>query len=276
MTTDAAESTRRSWDVATRNHNAHKGDQAAWLRGGGDTLFPEELALLGELEGKALVHLQCNAGQDTLCLARRGATVTGVDFSGEAVAFAERLTRATGLAAHFVLSEVCTWMETTEARFDVAFCSYGVVGWQPDLQRWARGVARVLRPGGRFVYVDFHPVCWSVGEGARLTGDDYFQEAPFVSPVGDYVKDSGAGLGAVQVGETEDNTVPATSFQYGLGQVVQAIMAAGLQLEVLREYPHANGCKVVPCLVPAEGRRWVWPGGTARVPLMFGLSARRP
>ena len=70
------DSTRRSWNIATRNHNAHKGDQAAFLRGGGDLLFPEERALLGPLAGKSLVHLQCYSGQDSLCLARDGAGST--------------------------------------------------------------------------------------------------------------------------------------------------------------------------------------------------------
>jgi len=87
---------------------------------------------------------------------------------------------------------------------------------------------------------------------------------------------SGAGLGAVTGGETVENTVPATSFQYGLGQVVQALVDAGLRLEVLREYPHSNGCRLLPALVAGEGRRWVWPEGTARVPLMFGLRVRQP
>jgi hypothetical protein len=72
------EANRLSWDVATRAHNSHKGDQARFLREGGSTLFPEELELLGELRGRSLLHLQCNAGQDTLSLAARGATVTGV------------------------------------------------------------------------------------------------------------------------------------------------------------------------------------------------------
>lgn len=61
----------------------------------------------------------------------------------------------------------------------------------------------------------------------------------------------------------------------GLGQVVDSLLRAGLALETLREYPYANGCRVNPALVQ-DGRRWVWPPGTARVPLMVGLSARRP
>ena len=268
------EQTRRSWDVATRNHNAHKGDQAAQLRSGEEPLFPEELELLGELRGRSLVHLQCNAGQDSLSLARRGARVTGVDFSDEAIGFARRLSRDSGIAADFEQAEVVSFMHATEARFELAFSSYGAVGWLPDLGAWAAGVRRILEPGGRFVYVEFHPVRWSIGADLGLTGDDYFATAPFLDPVRDYVADSGTHLGAVEPVRAGENSIPATSYQYGLGQIVDALLRAGLVLETLREYPYANGCKTHPSLVAAEGRRWVWPTGVARPPLMFALAAR--
>ncbi|AKV03960.1 hypothetical protein AKJ09_10623 [Labilithrix luteola] len=265
--------TRQSWNVATRNHNAHKGDQAAFLRAGGDTLFPEELALLGALDGKSLVHLQCNAGQDSLCLARRGARVVGVDFSDEAIGFARKLSVESGLGASFVEAEVVSWMHETSDRFDLAFSSYGAVGWLPDLDAWATGLRRILVPGGRFVYVEFHPLVWSIRDGGRLSGDDYFATEPFFEPVGDYVGTSGKALGAVTVGSTTKNDVPATSYQHTLARVVTALATAGFRLERLEEYPHANGCKVSDALVEGENRRWVFPAGVARVPLMFGLSA---
>lgn len=267
------ERTRQSWNIATRNHNAHKGDQAAFLRAGGDTLFPEELELLGPLAGKSLVHLQCNAGQDSLCLARRGATVTGVDFSDEAIAFARNLSVESGIAASFDLAEVVSWMHDTTNRFDVAFASYGAAGWLPDLDAWARGIRRILLPGGRFVYVEFHPLVWSIREGGRLSGDDYFATEPFVAPVGDYVGTSGKALGAVTAGATTANEVPATSYQYTLARIVTALATAGFRIERLEEYPFANGCKVSDALVEGENRRWIFPEGVARVPLMFGLTA---
>ncbi|MBM4380351.1 MAG: class I SAM-dependent methyltransferase, partial [Deltaproteobacteria bacterium] len=214
--------------------------------------------------------------QDSLSLARRGARVTGVDFSGEAISFARRLSGETGIPARFEEAELLQWLASTPFRFDLAFSSYGAVGWLPDLGLWARGLARVLRPGGAFVYMEFHPVAWSVGPALKLDGDDYFAATPFHAPVGDYVAESGAALGAVTEAQVPVNTVPATSYQHGLGQVVQALLDAGLRLEVLREYPHANGCRLLPALVQGEGRRWVWPEGTARVPLMFGLRARQP
>ncbi len=274
MTNHPYDANRRSWNLATRNHNAHKGDQAATLRAGTELLFPEEIELLGDVSGLRIAHLQCNAGQDTLCLARRGALVTGIDLSDEAIAFARQLSDRTGIAATFVESEIVRYLETTEARFDVAFASYGTIGWLPDLDAWARGIARILAPGGRLVLVEFHPLVWSFDADLRLTGDDYFAPEPFVAPVGDYVESSGAALGAVTQGQTERNEVPATSYQYGLGRTLGAIVRAGLSLETVVEYPHSNGCKVIPGLVPGEGRRYVWPPGTARLPLMFGLVAR--
>src|SRR5512133_2945020 len=96
------EANRRAWNEATIAHNSHKRDQAAYLRAGGSTLYPEELALLGDLAGKSLLHLQCNAGQDTLSLAQRGALVTGVDISDTAVDFARQLSAESGISGTFV------------------------------------------------------------------------------------------------------------------------------------------------------------------------------
>src|SRR5688500_13247777 len=104
--TDKLDETRRSWNVATRAHNSHKRDQAAFFKDGGSTLFPEELELLGDVRGKRLLHMQCNAGQDSLSLVTKtGARVTGVDMSDEAMAFARTLSSESGIRARFEQSE---------------------------------------------------------------------------------------------------------------------------------------------------------------------------
>lgn len=274
---DSIERTRRSWNFATRLHNGHKGDQAARLAAGDDTVFPEELALLGALEGVRLVHLQCNSGQDSLCLARRGAQVVGVDLSDEAIDTARSLSRGSGIPARFERSEVVSWLQTTDERFDVAFTSYGALPWLPDLSAWARGVHRVLVAGGRLVVVEFHPLAWSFDPTLGWAGDDYFADEPFVEPVEDYVAASGTALGAVADDlPSGHNPHDAVSWQHTVGQMVQAVADAGLRLEVLRERPYSNGARLVDGLVAAPGRRWVAPPGVPRIPLLIELTARKP
>jgi 2-polyprenyl-3-methyl-5-hydroxy-6-metoxy-1,4-benzoquinol methylase len=74
----------------------------ARFRAGEDALHTIESAELGDISGKRVLHLQCHIGRDTLCLARRGAAVTGLDFSSSALAIARRLSEETGIKADFV------------------------------------------------------------------------------------------------------------------------------------------------------------------------------
>lgn len=272
------DSTRRSWNAATKIHNSHKGDQTALFKRGQDPLFPEELALLGDLKGKRLVHLQCNSGQDTLGLARRGAHALGVDFSDEAIRFARALSAQTGIEARFEEAELLTWLASTQERFEIAFSSYGAAGWIEDLEAWAEGIARVLLPGGRFVYVEFHPLLWSIDQDGALRGDDYFCQTPFIEPVSDYVGESGVSEhvlgGSAPAVASEQNTIPATSYQHTMASIITALVRAKLRLCVLKEWPYSNGCKR-PGLVLGQGHRWHPPEHWASVPLMFGLVVER-
>src|SRR5919112_462590 len=157
---DLREQNRMSWNAVVRAHDSHRGDLLRFFSEGGSTPFREELDLLGELEGKSLIHLQCNSGGDSISLARLGATVTGVDLSDKAVSSARALAEKTGTRAAFERADVYDWLAeaSREGRhFDVAFASYGVICWLSDLRRWARGIAGILHPGGRFVLIDFHP-----------------------------------------------------------------------------------------------------------------------
>ena len=169
------EENRRSWNAGTEAHNSHKRDQAAFFRAGRSTLYPEELDLLGDIAGRTLVHLQCNAGQDTLSLAARGAIVTGVDISDTAIDFARRLSADTGIPTTFHRADIYDWLAETAAgteRFEIAFSSYGALVWLSDLAAWARGIAQILAARGRFVLVEFHPV-------ASMFGWDWHLEQPY-------------------------------------------------------------------------------------------------
>lgn len=122
------------------------------------TLKDIELAELGDVKNKSLLHLQCHFGLDTLSWARLGAEVTGVDFSEEAIEYAKRLSQELDIPARFICSNIYDTIELITDKFDIVFTSYGVLCWLPDLVEWAEIISHFLRCGGIFYIVEFHPV----------------------------------------------------------------------------------------------------------------------
>jgi len=281
---DLHEDNRLSWNEATRAHNSHKGDQARFFREGGSTLRPEEIGLLGDVRGLRLVHLLCNSGQDTLGLARLGADVTGVDISDEAIAFARTLAADAGIPATFHRADVFDWLADAArrgARYDVAYCSYGVVHWISDLDAWAAGIAAALAPGGRFVLVDFHPAERMFNRDWNHVGAYFPSERERVDTkeqgVIDYVARTPGRLTpfAYEAGVVGfQNPRQCHLFLWGLGEIVTAIARAGLCLEELREYPHtiAHRCGRMREI---EHYRTLPPEDVPNVPLLYGLRARK-
>jgi SAM-dependent methyltransferase len=278
------ESNRKSWNKATKVHNSHKGDQAAFLRDGGNTLFPEEIALLGNIKGLSLLHLQCNAGQDTLSIASHlGAEVTGVDISDEAINFATKLSSESGIAGTFHREDVYNWLDNTdEGQYDIVFASYGAICWLCDLKKWAKGIAKVLKPGGRFILIEFHPLPgifetdWELKYnymGGNLLSNEY--------GVGDYVGASGDGLlpmgnEAKTAATPFENPHPSYEFTWGLSDVVTALLEANLQLTSLKEYPYSNGWQQFPNMIELPGRRMTAPDNMPTLPFMFSVVANKP
>ena len=278
---DLREQNRLSWNAVVGAHDSHRVDLARFLREGGSTLFPEDRALLGDLNGKALAHLQCNSGGDSLSLALLGASVTGVDISDEAISSARQLSSKSGILADFVRADVYDWLVTTARegrRFDVVYCSYGIVCWLPDLRAWAGGIASVLRPGGRFVIVDFHPTAMMFDEHWNHVHAYYSGGEPLTDDagVGDYVAEAGGGLtpaGFVEGERDFDNPQRCHLFRWGLGEVVTAVAGAGLRLTVLQEYPYSNGERHFAEMRELPGRRMIPPESVSTVPLMYGIRA---
>ncbi|MEO8458139.1 MAG: class I SAM-dependent methyltransferase [Chloroflexota bacterium] len=279
------EGNRESWNEATRAHNSHKRDQAKFFRDGGHKLREEEIALLGDVHGLSVLHLQCNSGQDTLSIKQLGAArVTGVDISDEAIDFAQKLSAESGLEATFVRADVYDWLAEAakrDERWDIVYCSFGAVIWLSDLDTWARGIEAVLKPSGRFVVIEFHPVAWMFDEnfehkypystrGRMITWSD---------GIGDYVGQSGPGLapsGWEDGVQNFQNPHPSHEFAWGLSEIVQPLLNAGLMLTDIREYYHLGGLHPFKNMVRDDKNRWVLPPGVPGVPLMYSVVAQKP
>lgn len=230
------------------------------------------------MAGRRLVHLQGNAGQDSLNLVRRGAVVTGLDISDTAIAFARALSEETGLPATFHRADVYKWLDQAGRvgeRFDIAFCSYGALCWLSDVGTWARGIAAILRPGGRVVVVDFQPFLRRFDEGWRLAYPSFQPGATsWEEGVGDYVAMAGEALTPSRYVEgVRDFKNPHRSHevQWGIGEIVTAFLEAGLPITALREYPYSNGAKLFDGMRQdgmreTPGRRMVPPEGVPNLP----------
>jgi SAM-dependent methyltransferase len=280
---DLREQNRVSWNAVVGAHESHRGDLSRFFSEDGSTLFQEECDLLGKLEGRSLVHLQCNSGGDSISLTRLGATVTGVDVSDEAVSSARDLAEKTGIRATFERADVYDWLEEASRegrRFDVAFASYGVICWLPDLRIWAGGIAGILNPGGCFVLIDFHPAADIFDRAWNHVNDYPSGGEPLLLDrgVGDYVAASGGGLtpaGFVEGVRDFENPEGCYLFRWGLGEVVTALAEAGLRITALEEYPYANGERKFAGMRELPGKRMVPPEHIPTVPLMYGIRAER-
>jgi 2-polyprenyl-3-methyl-5-hydroxy-6-metoxy-1,4-benzoquinol methylase len=80
---------------------------------------------VGNVEGKRIAHLQCHFGIDTLCLARRGASCVGLDFSSVAIAAAVDLQRQTNLYASFVAGNIYDARALLEGSFEMVYVTCG-------------------------------------------------------------------------------------------------------------------------------------------------------
>ena len=114
--------------------------------------IPEaDLDLLGDVAGRDAVELGCGTAYVSAWLARRGARVVGVDLSPVQLATARTLQQEFGLGFPLVRASA----EAVPLRggaFDFAVSEYGASLWcDPD--RWIPEAARLLRPGGRLVFL---------------------------------------------------------------------------------------------------------------------------
>jgi SAM-dependent methyltransferase len=272
---------RVSWNEATKAHNSHKRDQVVFFREGGNTLYPEEIELLGDLEGASIVHLQCNSGQDTLSLARNGRKVIGVDISDTAIDFARQLSAGSGIPATFFRADVFDWLADAaekNERFDVVFTSDGALVWLSDIATWAKGVSTILARGGKLVLVDFHPFS-KVFKWDWTLGYPYFTQGEaleFDGGIGDYVALSGNCLAPSGYREgvvNFKNPHPVKEFQWSIDEIISAILEAGLILKEYHEYPYSNGARLFKSMREEVGGRLYPPSGFPTLPLMYGLQA---
>jgi SAM-dependent methyltransferase len=260
---------RAWWDERAPIHAAGDFYDLEGFVAGHDTLLPFEDELVGPVDGLDLVHLQCHMGMDTLSWARRGAQVTGLDFSEPAIATARDLAARLGVDARFEVADVYDAVEVLGATYDVTYQSLGSLNWHPDMDRWAGILFQLTRPGGRYVLLEGHPMSWLLDDDGERVEHPYFGP-----PEGQRIRDDGGTYADMTAATVNNETI---EFGHTLSGVISALLGAGFALERFVEHPFTV-FQMWPWLEERPGQtRTFWaPDGRPTLPMMYSVVARRP
>ena len=267
----AREINRVRWDeLATLHEQSAQYDAAALIRGR-DSLAEEEdeavAAAVGDVSGLAVLHVQCHLGFDAISLARRGARVTGVDFSATALTRAAELGRACGVEVEWVEGDSTALPFTLDRRFDLAYATVGVITWIGELGSWMRSVYSTLRPGGRLVLIDGHPLQDMVESPDPLTLDfPYGGGRPLPFETAETYADPSLRV----------TNQAGVNYPHSLGEIVSAAAGAGFRIDELTEhlastFPYRPGIETLE-----DDGRWRLRIAGQPMPVLFTLRATRP
>lgn len=214
------------WNQKTTIHEQSDFYQMPAFLKGATSLKPIELALLGDVKGKKILHLQCHFGQDTISLARMGAKVTGLDLSDKSIAKAKEIANQLGIDAHFVCCDIFEADQFIKDEFDIVFTSYGTIGWLPTLNRWGQIIQHFLKPNGTFVFAEFHPFIWTLDDDTytKITYS-YFNIAPIIETLTSSYTD----------GDSHE-PLACYTWNHSLAEVFNALMTNGIVIDDFQEY----------------------------------------
>ncbi|MGO9450028.1 MAG: class I SAM-dependent methyltransferase [Candidatus Binataceae bacterium] len=253
------------WNDAVEVHARSAFYDLDGFKRGEKALHSIEIEEVGDVSGKSLLHLQCHFGMDTMAWARRGAKVTGLDFSDQAIDLARSLSRELNIPAEFVHASVYDAPAAVRDKFDIVFSSYGAICWLPELKPWARAIAQCLKPGGFFYIVDMHPfmsiIDYAGSHDALRVELSYFRTDVIVDAAQpDYADPT-------HIGKHEGH-----EWIHTVGEIQNSLIEAGLQIDFWHEFPVC----VWQCLEAADrGADGYYRIKGDPIPLMFSVKATK-
>ncbi|WP_449397925.1 class I SAM-dependent methyltransferase [Chryseobacterium wanjuense] len=222
-----------------------------------------ELELLGDVKDKTILHLQCHFGQDSISLSRLGAKVTGIDLSDKAIEAAKELAQKTGTDTQFICTDLYSLPNALNQKFDIVFTSYGTIGWLPDLNEWAKIINQFLKPEGKFVMAEFHPVVWMFDDEFEEVKYNYFNEKPIVETYEGTYADTSADIFQEYV-----------MWNHSLAEILQNLIENDISIEKFKEYDWSP----YPCFKHVEEfekGKWRISKFGNKIPLVFALEAQK-
>ncbi|CAM3864443.1 Ubiquinone biosynthesis O-methyltransferase [compost metagenome] len=269
--TDPIELNRRNWDERAPLHAASTDYEVEKFVADPAHLSEVvrfDLPRLGDIQGLRAVHLQCHIGTDTLSLSRLGAEVSGLDFSSQSLAQARALAERCGARIDYVEADVYAADRVLAPNsFDLVYTGIGALIWLPSIERWARTVAALLKPGGRLFLREGHPMLLAVNEDYQ---DKLVIEYPYFEREAPTVWDSGETY--VETDRLLEQTV-THEWNHGLGEIISALLKHGLQITALVEHDSIPWEALPGQMSTDAAGEWSLDKDRWRLPLSYTLQA---
>ena len=219
---------RESWNNRTESHlKSDFYDLKGFLKGK-SSLNEIELSLLGNIEGKSILHLQCHFGQDSISLSRMGADVTGIDLANKAIESAVEIAKQTNAETQFICCELYELPKYLDKEFDIIYTSYGTIGWLPDLNKWAEIIAKFLKANGLFIFIEFHPFVWMYNDDFDEIKYRYFNSGAITETESGTYADKQAAISQSYV-----------MWNHSLSEVLGSLLKNNLEIISFNEYDYS-------------------------------------
>lgn len=263
------EANRKNWDDRVEPHAKSHFYNLEEFKKTKNSLLRIEQKDLGDIKGKSILHLQCHFGMDSLSLANKGAIVTGVDFSGEAIKLARSLSIELEIPATFIQSNIYTLQEKITEKFDIVFTSYGVLAWLPDLHEWAKLIHQCLKASGFFYIIDGHPYGQIFDDNEKKDlkiGYSYFTEGKV-----ERFEDGYTYACNTEVVKNQVNY----QWTHPISSIINSLIGVGLRIEYFHEYPFSEFQSHPILFEHDDGYFYFPPEFPIKTPLMFSIKASK-
>lgn len=214
------------------------------FKSGKNTLKFIELDELGDVKNKSLLQLNCNFGLETLSWARLGAEVTGIDYNFKSIFLANLLSKTTDIPATFISTHIKDLSNFQIPPKDIVYTSYGALLLVDDLNLLANQVSKILKPGGVFFVVEFHPILLTLNRN----------------------------LNGFSVEDSDSEERSGYFNNHSLSEIFTVLNQNGFNIVKFIEYPYSV-YNSFPGMQQIGEDKWVFPSIKSNLPYMYSLKA---
>ena len=128
----------------------------------------------------------------------------------------------------FICCNIYDLPDMLDQKFDIVYTSYGTISWLPDLLKWGQIISTFLKPNGKFIFVEFHPIVWMF--------DDNFTKVAYNYSSKEAIIEEEEGTYANREAKIKQKYV---CWNHGLSDVINSLIQNNLEINSFKEYSYS-------------------------------------